>query len=135
MNNTLSPAPDKSFVDLGKKKDSKIFTTKQIKEHHLNCLDMSLQVKNKNKMNKTFYSSNKNLNCNSTASNFLRKSKQYENESNTIIMSRVKSDLPEINHFYSSAERSEKTSKGISSSQIMKSGASLKDLKKIKSLR
>ena len=50
-------------------------------------------------------------------------------------MSRVKSDLPEINIFHSSAERSEKTSKGISSSQIMKSGASLNDLKKIKSLR
>jgi hypothetical protein len=118
-----------------------MFKTKQIKEHQLQLhetLDMSLQHKVTTKMNKTFYSSNMNQNYNSSASNFMRKSKWYDGDSNTVILSRVKSDLPGIaNIFKSSAGKSDKTSlnKGINSSQVIKSGVSFKDIKKIKSLR
>ena len=67
MNATLSnPMLQKPFNgDISAvKREPKMFTTKEVKEHHLNLeenMDKTIQHQNVNKrMNKTFYSSNNN---------------------------------------------------------------------------
>jgi hypothetical protein len=136
---TLSPTRKKSMLNAdlnpNRKKEPRAFTTKKIVEHQMTLdktNDKSQQHSSHKVFKKSFYQSHNVAHYN-TSTNFLRRSKtRYEVESNP---PKVKSELPDINIFQSSLGlKSEKTHKPIGSSQIMKSGASIRDIHNIRKI-